>query len=662
MTIQDLIARLNHVEPYKEAGHYRASCPCKRHTHGDRSRGLEFFQDDNSGKIVMHCHAGCEVIDICEAIGITQADLMPEPSEDQKRRNTFEWYGRQLGNYTLEAAYSYCYGDYKDGLTKVKYRRPDGKKDFRWAHNDPRKPSGITFNHTDCPHRLYIRGDYEDNMIFLAEGEKDADTLNEKFKVTAASTENGAGKNSGGGKWRKEYTAQITGKDVYILWDNDKDGRDFAQIECAEIINHAASVHMLDILKIWPDCPEKGDITDMVKALGTDEAINRLAQLMDETTPEPNEQALVEDPILSMDDRQEQEPAQINDKEQQEEQQEEPKPERAPADSISAYDLFIEKAQTTAFKPIPTGIVEFDELINGGFIRQTLVTLGASPGAGKTIIAQQIFEAAAECGNANILYYNLEMSQEQLISRSISRRSGLSPTDAMRGYKWDDEQWRKVMTATDYCKAKIAPYIAYNPGADKSCKSSAYYQDIIMSMVTEATLRNDDKPLIAVIDYLQLLQSRPDDKGRLPDDVETIKAALKAFKDFSIQYNAVVFLIMAHSRATNNAGTITQGAGRDTSAIEYSGDLQLSLNYGAIADGTYRNLDEMETAINDPTNTKADESLYNYRCLTVTKNRFGQDRCKCYLTFYGRESRFDFSTRCRRFTPSRTTQTRRSIW
>lgn len=643
MTLQDLIARLDGVKQ-RGQGQYSAHCPCRQnHTHDDKTNSFEFRQDTKTGKLLVFCQRGCSFDDICAALGCTPADLMPEPTEQERRQNFLEWWGKtQIPKLTVETVYSYAYGEYNDGLCKVRFRDPDGKKTFRWIHNDPTTKTGFKMNHDGCQNRLYIRGSRSNQVWFIVEGEKDADTLHRittrdgKNGATVVSTENGASATGRGKKWLPEYTEQITGKTVYILWDNDEPGQNFARIERDAIIDHAAQVYMLDLTQIW-NAPEKSDISDMVDDLGADETFSRLAQLIQETEPE----AATVSPAMENQPEAEPEP------EAPEAQQTTPEltPARQPATAINSIEKFIGLAQTSAFEPIPTGIREFDNLVNGGFIKQSLVTLGAAPGAGKTILAQQIFEAAAENANADILYFNLEMSEEQLIARSLSRATGLTQTEVIRGYAWTDDQRRKITTAANYYRAKIAPHIAYNPPDKDGNQGSAIYQNIIQIMEMEAALRDPAKPLITVIDYLQLLC---DANGG--DDVETIKKAMKAFKDFAINHNAVVFLVMAHSRAVNQDGNATQGAGRDTSAIEYSGDLQLSLNYGAIVDGTYNRLADMERAINDPANP-ADESLYNYRCLTVTKNRFGRDHVKCFLTFDGEQSRFDFTTKCRKYTP-----------
>lgn len=316
--------------------------------------------------------------------------------------------------------------------------------------------------------------------------------------------------------------------------------------------------------------------------------------------------------------------------------QEEPQ-ETAAITTAQTVDAFLEKARSRAFEPIPTGYKSIDLAIGGGFIRQTIVLLGAAPGAGKTIFAQQVCENIAKEGKANVVYYNLEMSAEQLIARSLSRDTEYSALQILQGYKWTPQQAPVIMEAAERYKKTIAPKIKYNPCA------SADYEDIYNSMEREAAAleeSGDTLPLVVVVDYLQLIQ------GKDKDAVETIKAAVMAFKDFAIKHNAVVFLIMAHSRATNESGEVKQGAGRDTSAIEYSADLQLSLNY-ANAQGevlTAKGLDEMYSRVSQ---LNSSGKLYeaanemSYRRLTVTKNRFGQERSSARLRFYGESSKFE---------------------
>ena len=325
--------------------------------------------------------------------------------------------------------------------------------------------------------------------------------------------------------------------------------------------------------------------------------------------------------------------------------QEEPK--KAPATTTATVDAFLMRAKSEDFKPIPTGYRSIDSAIGGGFIRQTIALLGASPGAGKTIFAQQICENMAKEGKANIVFYNLEMSVEQLLARSLSRITEMTPLQILQGYKWVQAQEDDIRRAAEQYKKDIAPRIKYNPCA------SADYEQILESMEREASTleaAGDTLPLVVVVDYLQLLQ------GKEKDAAEVIKAAVKGFKDFAIKHNAVVFLIMAHSRATNESGVATQGAGRDTSAIEYSADIQLALTYKAMLNkksvqskqGTkevpeFESLSSLFAKVGElraAGYTKEAEDLIGWRRITITKNRFGVESAFCDLHFEGEHSKF----------------------
>lgn len=611
MTIHDLASRLNNVQQH--GSYYTASCPCtQNHSNGDKHQSLSFRQEQG-GKILIHCLTGCSFEEICAALNARPSDFMGEdnaPAPAPTKRKPFASEAsyiryletdKKLGK--VEAIYNYCYGPYHDGLKKLKIRKPDGDKEYRWyVEQDDGK---VIPGKNDCAHRLYLRGDPNETAVFLVEGEKDCDNLHQLTGYTCVSAEDGGAKKNVGDKWREEYNAQLEGKAVYVLKDNDETGENFAKAECEAISGRAAYIFTLDLRHMWPEVVdfEHGDISDAIADINDDDQargrFNLMLNMCQVYTPE--KPGLV-------------------------------------TDSAAAVDVLMAKAETELYKPTPTGIAEIDSILAGGIFPQTIITLGAWPGAGKTILATQIAEGMARSGRARIAYFNLEMSTEQLIARSLSRETGYSALTILQGYKWTDEQRAKITMAANKYKREIAPNIVYNPGS-----GSAVYQEILAEMQRQVKTGDTSLPFIAFIDYLQLLRSA-DGKG---DDVETIKAALTAFKGFAMRENAAVVLIMAHSRAVNNSGQAVQGAGRDTSAIEYSGDTQLSLNYTKIVDGTFPNLEKMDEAIrekkaNEKLKGIATSKLYALRSVVVTKNRFVEsgNSTRADLLFMGEESRF----------------------
>jgi putative DNA primase/helicase len=122
------------------------------------------------------------------------------------------------------------------------------------------------------------------DTIFVVEGEKDADKLAEKG-LTATTNPGGAG------KWRREYGPYFQGKAVAILPDNDKPGKDHAFDVARKLCSLAGSVKVVEL----PGLPEKGDVSDWIKAGGSVEQLQALVEAAQEFDPGQPSQAVKED-------------------------------------------------------------------------------------------------------------------------------------------------------------------------------------------------------------------------------------------------------------------------------------------------------------------------------------------------------------------------------
>lgn len=259
---------------------YKACCPCGyNHKNGDKHKSFYFGVIDNH--IVVKCHTGCTTQEILDSLHLTKADLYNKAAQDQdsKRRKYLEWYAAS-NNLKLGAIYNYCYGRYNDTLHKVRFIDSSGNKTFRWMHDDNNTKSGFKMSRIG-ERRLYARGIIDEDITILCEGEKDANSVYELMNMAAVSAEDGAEKGNIENKWRKEYTRQLRNKTVYVLQDNDETGQAFAKKVCEALTGNATAVYLLDLTKVWQECPDKGDITDMIEALGKDEAKRQLEALME---------------------------------------------------------------------------------------------------------------------------------------------------------------------------------------------------------------------------------------------------------------------------------------------------------------------------------------------------------------------------------------------
>jgi Protein of unknown function (DUF3631) len=106
--------------------------------------------------------------------------------------------------------------------------------------------------------------------IYIVEGEKDVDNL---AKIGFVATCNSEGADNGNGnKWTADLNAHFTGRQVYIIPDNDAQGRMHAQQVARQLDSVAASVRIVEL----PDLPLKGDVSDWLER---DSAGVKLAKL-----------------------------------------------------------------------------------------------------------------------------------------------------------------------------------------------------------------------------------------------------------------------------------------------------------------------------------------------------------------------------------------------
>lgn len=144
-------------------------------------------------------------------------------------------------------------------------RRPDGKGGWIWDLK------GVD----SVPYRLPEL--IEAETVFIPEGEKDCDNLRDQGLNATCNP-------MGAGKWRDDYAPYFKGKQVVILPDNDPPGKAHAQHIARSLHGIAASVKIVEL----PGLPEKGDVSDWLKAGGTKEQLLALAETAPEYEPTIN--------------------------------------------------------------------------------------------------------------------------------------------------------------------------------------------------------------------------------------------------------------------------------------------------------------------------------------------------------------------------------------
>ncbi len=177
----------------------------------------------------MHCHAGCETVDVLAALNLTMRDL-----------------------YDEAAGVRYTYGD-----GRVVHRSPD--KNFRQS----RVPQGRGELYRLDKVRAAITAG---STIYLAEGEKDVHALESLGAVATTSP-------MGASSWAKVDPSPLAGAQVVVVADKDAPGREYAaaarvtllDLGCTvEVVHakagkdaadHVAAGHMLSDFVLVADLP-----------------------------------------------------------------------------------------------------------------------------------------------------------------------------------------------------------------------------------------------------------------------------------------------------------------------------------------------------------------------------------------------------------------------
>ena len=291
-----------------------------------------------------------------------------------------------------------------------------------------------------------------------------------------------------------------------------------------------------------------------------------------------------------------------------------------PEKKADFYKDFLQIIQTDAYKPYPTECDFFDNVLNGGVIRQSLLLLLAAPATGKTTFCQQIAEEMARHGK-KVLYVNLEMSRQQMLAKAISYRlakknkgDNITTVNVLQGYNWTEEQRQIITEELQAYTQDTAPNITYHNRPNGEKMSLESLRGVLHAEGEKYKEQGEPAPAV-VIDYLHLLTS----ERAGTDPAALLKEATDCFKQYAINYNTFVILICATNRESNKKGDITLESGRDSSALEYTGDYVLSLQYTAIEDGIISPDDKKDKKRLQ----ELQRDKWRKMTMTVLKNRFG---------------------------------------
>ncbi len=202
----------------------RKQWTCPAHDDHRESLSVGTGQED---RIIVKCHAGCELPHILDVLGLETQDLFPKQSSNGQDHHSI-----------IVATYDYVDEQGQPIFQVVRF----APKDFRQRRADK---GGWIWNTTNTRKVLFqlprIKEAASNNEhIWIAEGEKDVLALEEAGAVATCNP-------GGAGKWRDEYSAYLRGCSVTIVADRDAPGTAHAK----QVLTSLRKVEC-DVRTVWP--------------------------------------------------------------------------------------------------------------------------------------------------------------------------------------------------------------------------------------------------------------------------------------------------------------------------------------------------------------------------------------------------------------------------
>lgn len=316
----------------------------------------------------------------------------------------------------------------------------------------------------------------------------------------------------GAGKWLDGYSAALKGKNIVICGDNDEAGRAHVIKVFESLAAKSATVKIIKLPVIFKD------VSDMIESLGAARSEAALIELEAVAVPHIGGLRM---PVYSMG-------------------QVEPR-----------YKSMVTTTETDSFdlsRWLPSLRYRIRPLTPG-----TLVLVVGNTGSGKTMVLQNIAMAAL---SVKTLFFELELTEEDLFERFMAIKNKCECVDVETEYRNNPILGPEVMM-TGFPNLFI-------------CPEARLTIEQMEAIILRAELKMGGKPLIVLLDYVQLVQG--DGKTRY----EKASNVAEALKILAKSTKTIIIVASQIDRASGKAGEIGLHSAKDSGSLENSAGVVLS--------------------------------------------------------------------------------------
>lgn len=273
---------------------------------------------------------------------------------------------------------------------------------------------------------------------------------------------------------------------------------------------------------------------------------------------------------------------------------------------------------------IKTGFGILDKKTNG--LHRGLYIIASITSLGKTSFSLQIADQIAENGN-DVIYFSLEQSTLELVSKSIARRTAQKNTaDSVSSLAIRDGY------LSDNVKQATADYV--NAVGDRlSIVEGNFGCDIsFIGDTVRNYIKSNKKYPVVVVDYLQIIT--PSENSRRLSDKQHIDNTVTELKRLSRECDLTIIAVSSVNRA-NYMQPIDYEALKESGSIEFTADVIWGLQLQCLNEDMFVSDKKECTATKRRARIKeakaANPRLIELVCL---KNRYGIANYSCYFEYY----------------------------
>lgn len=212
------------------------------------------------------------------------------------------------------------------------------------------------------------------------------------------------------------------------------------------------------------------------------------------------------------------------------------------------------------------GFNHLNEVLNG--LGEGLFILAGAPSTGKTTLAKQIADTVAATEKVPVLFWTFEQSAEALRIKSLARLASVDTRLIWKG-RGDTNTWAKVEEAAETYRRGPGKWLTViEAGLTDTVKA-------IRAAALMAKHQAGDKPVLLVLDFLQIVPAGPD----APETVrERVDFVLSELRRLARDLKSPVLVVSSQNReGYRDNKKPSLAALKESGGIEYSADAVLCL-------------------------------------------------------------------------------------